>query len=458
MEDGSYSNIDFGGCTGHASYASNVVFEPEPGHECPMTYPSVPSTATTSCAVSFHFANDGFVGGSSSSCGVTGNPLPHTLSDAQRSSWINHLTIRGIYLNAFEMHCAANINLTNDVGTTFYIRQGAFNVTVDGGDYNTDTTASQPTIGDSTNSSGNWPPAEGITIRNAIVRDFTSSGPGHGDGYFIQPAYDVHIIKNIIARNDCIPFYVNYAVNASTWRSWAVDRRKRDPCLDSAHNRQRSLPKSREPRREHADRHDHRVQQPRGRHFRHDPANGTTVANNQIVGNVATRSDDDSGAGCEPGYSVKYNVFYDSWASNCGDSSNALANAQQFASYDTAGWTARLATASTESPRSAITAFAQEPPPSARCRPVGATPILASARPPTSTAIRGPTLRTPPITMPAPTRTADGAARLVDAKQPSDEVADTQGRRDADGRHFVAWSSGGPASARFHRSPASPSG
>ena len=73
--------------------------------------------------------------------------------------------------------------------------------------------------------------------------------------------------------------------------------------------------------------------------FRHDPANGTTVSNNQIVGNVATSTDAEHGPGCQPGYTVKYNVFYGSWASNCGDSSNALANAQQFASYDSAGWT-----------------------------------------------------------------------------------------------------------------------
>ena len=339
VEDGSYSNIDFGGCTGHASYASNVVFEPEPGHECPMTYPSVPSTATTSCAVSFHFANDGFVGGSSSSCGVTGNPLPHTLSDAQRSSWINHLTIRGIYLNAFEMHCAANINLTNDVGTTFYIRQGAFNVTVDGGDYNTDTTASQPTIGDSTNSSGNWPPAEGITIRNAIVRDFTSSGPGHGDGYFIQPAYDVHIIKNIIARNDCIPFYVNYAVNASTGVHglWIVGNAihvstqhtiGNDLCpnlVNLGENTQTDTIIA--------------FNSLEGDIFRHDPANGTTVARNLIVGNVAESLDAEHGPGCEPGYTAQFNVLYASGASTCGDSSNAVAGAQQFASYDTAGWT-----------------------------------------------------------------------------------------------------------------------
>ena len=193
--------------------------------------------------------------------------------------------------------------------------------------------------------------------------------------------------------------------------------------------------------------------------FRHDPANGTTVANNQIVGNVATRTDARHGPGCQPGYTVKYNVFYGSWASNCGDSSNALANAQQFASYDSAGWTGTPGNSiyRVTAARRLQPSRRDRGPPSARCRPAGATPTPASARPPTSTATRAPTLRTLPITMPAPTRTADGVARLVDAKQPSDEVADTQGRRDDDGR-LVAWSSGGPASARFHRSPASPSG
>src|SRR5262249_22455582 len=146
------------------------------------------------------------------------NPLPHTLSAAQRSSWINHLTVQGIYLDTFEIHCASYISLVNDAGSDFFVRQGAYQVTIDGGDYNTSNAAqggNSPTIGDSTNSTGNWPPAENVTIQNAIIRDFISTGPDHGDGYFIQPSYNVHIIRNIIARNDCIPFYVNYAVNAA---------------------------------------------------------------------------------------------------------------------------------------------------------------------------------------------------------------------------------------------------
>lgn len=339
LEDGNYANVNFGNCTGHQSYASNVVFQPEPGHECPMSYPNVPSGAVTSCNVSLHFANDGFVGGSSSSCGVTGNPLPHTLSDAQRSSWINHLTIRGVYLGGFEVHCAAFLTLANDVGTSFYVRQGAYQMLIDGGDYNTDPTASQPTIGDSTNTSGNWPPAENITITGAIVRDFTSSGPGHGDGYFIQPSYNVHIIRNIIARNDCIPFYVNYAVNAAigVHGLWIVGNAihvstqhtvGNDLCpnlVNLGENTQTDTIVA--------------FNSLEGDVFRHNAAGGTTVSNNQIVGNVATRSDDDSGAGCEPGYTVKYNVFYDSGASSCGDSSNAMPNAPQYTSYDAAGWT-----------------------------------------------------------------------------------------------------------------------
>ena len=290
VEDGSYSNIDFGDCTGHASYASNVVFEPEPGHECPMTYPSVPATATTSCAVSFHFANDGFVGGSSSSCGVSGNPLPHTLSAAQRASWINHLTVKGIYLDTFEIHCAAYISLDNDVGSDFFIGRARIRSTFDGGDYNSSNAAAggnSPTIGDSTNSSGNWPPAEGLTIKNAIVRDFISTGPDHGDGYFIQPSYDVHIIKNVIARNDCIPFYVNYAVNSSigVHGLWIIGNAihvstqhivGNDLCpnlVNLGENTQTDTIIA--------------FNSIEGDIFRHDPANGTTVSNNQIVGNIA---------------------------------------------------------------------------------------------------------------------------------------------------------------------------
>src|SRR5262249_695271 len=99
VEDGSYSNVDFSGCSGHASYASKVVFEPEPGDECPMRYPVVPGAGTdTSCDVNFSFASgNGFIGGNGSSCGVSGNPLPSTLTATQRSSWINHLTLQGMY-------------------------------------------------------------------------------------------------------------------------------------------------------------------------------------------------------------------------------------------------------------------------------------------------------------------------------------------------------------------------
>ena len=343
VEDGTYSNVDFSGCTGHASYTGSVVFEPEPGHECPMTYPDVPRAgADTSCDVNFSFASgNGFIGGSDSSCGVSGNPLPSTLTAAQRSSWINHLTIKGIYLDTFEMHCAAYITLDHDVGTDFFIRQGAYNILIDGGDYGNSNAAAggnSPTIGDST-ASGSFPPAEGITIKGAIIRDFISTGPDHGDGYFIQPSYDVHIIKNIVVRNDCIPFYVNFAVNASigVHGLWVIGNEihvstqhtvGNDTCpnvINLGENTQTDTIIA--------------FNSVEGDIFRHTASKGTTVSNNRIVGNVAGVADDDSGAGCEAGYSAQYNVFYDSSATNCGDSSNALPNAQQFTSYDTAGWT-----------------------------------------------------------------------------------------------------------------------
>ena len=137
VEDGSYSNIDFGGCTGHASYASNVVFEPEPGHECPMTYPSVPSTATTSCAVSFHFANDGFVGGSSSSCGVTRQPAsahavgcPAVIVD-QPPHDRGHLPRRPSRCIALPTSASTTMS-----AATSSSGRARINVTFDGGDYN----------------------------------------------------------------------------------------------------------------------------------------------------------------------------------------------------------------------------------------------------------------------------------------------------------------------------------
>ena len=216
VENGRYSNVDFGDCTGHASYAGNVVFRPEPGHRCPMPYPNVPKPWTdTSCDVYFNFTSgEGLIGGSTASCGVSGNPLPSTLTAAQRSSWINHLTIKGIYLDTFEVHCAAYLTLDHDTGTNFYIRQGAYRVTIDGGDYGNQSNGSQPTIGDTSSSSGNWPPAEAITVKNAVIHDFITQGDDHGDGIFVQPSYRVRILKNVLARNDCIPIYVNYATDS----------------------------------------------------------------------------------------------------------------------------------------------------------------------------------------------------------------------------------------------------
>ena len=64
-------------------------------------------------------------GRGNATCGVTGNPLPSTLSAAQRSTWINHLTIQGMYIGDFYAICAAHIQLDNDAGSHFFIGQGS---------------------------------------------------------------------------------------------------------------------------------------------------------------------------------------------------------------------------------------------------------------------------------------------------------------------------------------------
>ena len=37
--------------------------------------------------------------------------------------------------------------------------------------------------------------------------------PVTGTGFFIDPSYNVRIVGNVLARNDCIPIYVNYATS-----------------------------------------------------------------------------------------------------------------------------------------------------------------------------------------------------------------------------------------------------
>src|SRR5215467_10369499 len=48
-------------------------------------------------------------------------------------------------------------------------------------------------------------------MQNAVVHDFVTQGSDHGDGIFVDPSYGVQIVKNVLARDDCIPIYVNYA-------------------------------------------------------------------------------------------------------------------------------------------------------------------------------------------------------------------------------------------------------
>ena len=213
IEDGTYDG-DLNACHGHESYRRNVVFAPEPGHQCRMTYPKVPAPfSNTSCPVNLTgtasaggLALGGYAG---RSCGVTGNPLPHTISAARRSTWINHLTFRGINVGAFYATCAAHIKLEHDLGSDFFIGEGAYHLYVLGGDYG-NRVSTDAAIGDTTCGCNDWPPAEDVRIEGAVIHDFIVQDQTHGDGLFIAPSYRVRIANNILARNDCIPIYVNY--------------------------------------------------------------------------------------------------------------------------------------------------------------------------------------------------------------------------------------------------------
>jgi hypothetical protein len=343
IEDGTYSG-NFTGCHGHQSYASNVVMQPEPGHECVSTYPAIPNPFTdTSCNVKF--TGTDLRGGNNRNCDLSsgmGNPLPSTLSATQKANWINHLTIRGIYIGGFNMQCASEIRLENDIGGAFYIRQGSYNVTLDGGAYANETDGSDPTVGDSTVATNgsepggtSWPPAQNVTLQNGVYHDLTTNDPGsHGDGIFVQPSYNTKIIKNILARDDCIPIYVNFAVWSGIgvhglWVIGNVVHVDTQHVANTGHCGQGiSLGDN--------------VQSDTIVAFnsletpirRSSTTNNTT--NDQVIGNVAQGISSLSSFGCVSGLSAKYNVFVDNTATNCGDSSNTLANGvSQFVSIDT---------------------------------------------------------------------------------------------------------------------------
>jgi len=343
IEDGSYSG-DFSGCRGHQNYTSNVVMEPEPGHECQTSYPAIPGPFTdTSCNVKF--TGTDLRGGNTRNCDLSsgaGTPLPSTLAATQKANWINHLTIRGIYVGGFNMQCASEIRLENDIGSAFFIRQGSYNVTIDGGSYGNETGGDVPTIGDSTVSTNgsdpggtSFPPAENVTLQNGVYHDLTTNDPGsHGDGIFVQPSYNTKIIKNILARDDCIPIYVNFAV----WSSigvhglWVIGNVVH---VDTQHvaNTGRcgqgiSLGDNIQSDTIVAF---NSLETP----IRRSPTTNNTT-NDQVVGNVTQGVLGFSIFGCVSGLTAKYNVLVDSSAVNCGDSTNALTNGtSQFISTDT---------------------------------------------------------------------------------------------------------------------------
>jgi chitodextrinase len=351
LEDGGYSGAMNGACIGHQNFTNNVVFEPEPGHYCPMTYPNVPAPySDTTCPVHIDLGgNNGQYGGgmsidgnAGSTCGVSGHPLPDTLTTAQMANWATHVTVKGIYIGDFSAVCAAYIELDNDAGNHWYLGQGVYHWYMIGGDYGNRTDAAQPTIGDSTEStsssytSTNWPPAEDIRVENAVIHDFVTYGSGHGDGFFIDPSYNVQLIGNIIARDDCIPLYVNYAtVDAQPLGIHGLRIIGNVVHLDTDHNGNGrcfqgiSLGNNNQYDTIAAF---NSVEMPIRR------SNGTE--DNQgirIIGNITSginAANSGNTAGCGAGTTASYNILTDSSANNCGDSSNLVSAPGQFTSTD----------------------------------------------------------------------------------------------------------------------------
>ena len=220
LEDGTYKSHMDGCAQGHQNYGQNVIFKPEPGHECPMTYPNVPAKGSdVGCAVNISGnSGDGQLGLSlggndDRACGVSGNPLPSTLSPSQMATWDTHLTFEGIYVGQLTAICSAHVTLDGDVGTDFFLREGVYDWTIKGSDFGNDNQANVPTIGDSLSAGGSWPPLQDVTLEGSLIHDFTSTNGDHGDGLFVQPSYNVTVAKDVFARDDCIPLYVNYAQN-----------------------------------------------------------------------------------------------------------------------------------------------------------------------------------------------------------------------------------------------------
>lgn len=340
IEDGTYDG-DFDACRGHQTYRHNVVFSPEPGQQCRITYPRVPAPSSdTSCAVNLDlggYADNGLdlTGGTSRTCGVTGNPLPSTLTPAQRSTWINHLTIRGMYIGQFSAACAAYIDLDKDAGSAYYIRQGTYHFYIRGGDYGNETDGTQPTIGDTTCGCNDWPPAEDVRIENTVEHDFITQGDQHGDGIFIQPSYDVQVMKNVLARDDCIPIYVNYATTQGQ-RIGVHGLRIIGNVIhtDTVHNGQGrcnqaiSLGDNAQTDTVVAF---NSLEGP----IRRSNAGGLN-ADIRIIGNVAGEIDaagSGDQAACGPGTTAFYNVLTDRFAGTCGNSTNVRAGSQ-FLSQD----------------------------------------------------------------------------------------------------------------------------
>jgi chitodextrinase len=209
VEDGVYGSQNLSTCTGHDGYSANVVFEVEPGHECPVYWPNVPAVGTDmSCPVSVSDLNlrTQFTSGGNCPGGGTGHFLPSTLSDF--SQWINHLEFHDMYVTGFTTRCVRNLVLSNVDGQNWFLRS-AYHVQFLGGSYSNQFTGDCPQIGNFVGPDA--PITQDVLLSRVLFHDqrHDNSPATHPDGLFVQDSDTVTITGNVFVRDDVIPLYIN---------------------------------------------------------------------------------------------------------------------------------------------------------------------------------------------------------------------------------------------------------
>ena len=179
-----------------------------------------------------------------------------------------------------------------------------------------------------------------MTLEGSLIHDFTSTNGEHGDGLFIQPSYDVSVVRDVFARDDCIPLYVNYAPKRGNRRARPSYRRQRDPHRNTEQRWVRGLRPGALARRQRPVRDTRRVQlrSTNDLGIRRSNSGGEVNTGIRIVGNVVAgiaATNAGSTYGCGAGTTALYNVLSDPNADNCGSGTNLLGVPLPLISEDT---------------------------------------------------------------------------------------------------------------------------